>query len=67
MYSALVDKQTYFEIYHPQKKFCQKNKLNRAFAVFFILSCSVFNSTFVANIFILSFVDNIFIFPSKPD
>ena len=58
MYQVLVDKPTYSENYHHQKKFYQENNLNYAFAV------SVFYLTLLL---VLSLVANVLSFVFKSE
>ena len=46
----LVDKQTYFENYHHQKKPLARKELKSYVCTFTILSCSAFNSAFTVNV-----------------
>ena len=46
----LVDKQTYFENHHHQKKFYHENNLNQTLHVLQFYSCSAFNPAFVVNV-----------------
>ena len=63
----LVDKQTYFKNHNNQNNFLLRKLLKADVFSLIILSCSIFNSDFVAKVCIFSFKSVLLINPETSD